>query len=110
MFIREEYPWDIGHTRFGFFHGVRHQCIHVTHRIIMPEFPLQAVDEPKNWHQAMEEEKMPWGQLIDNTKAAFRAYNLTGVPSSILVDEKGKIINVNARGGWLDAAMQEIYD
>ena len=64
----------------------------------------------KNWYQAMEEEKMPWDQLIDNTKAAFRAYNLTGVPSSILVDGKGKIINVNARGGWLDAAMQEIYD
>ena len=66
--------------------------------------------DPKNWHQAMEEEKMPWGQLIDNTKATFRAYTLTGVPSSILVDDKGKIINVNARGGWLDAAMQEIYD
>ena len=27
--------------------------------------------DPKNWHQAMEEEKMPWGQLIDNTKATF---------------------------------------
>lgn len=66
--------------------------------------------DPKNWHQALEEEKMPWEQLIDNTKAAFRAYNLSGVPSSILVNDKGKIINVNARGGWLDAAMQEIYD
>ena len=53
---------------------------------------------------------MPWEQLIDNTKAAFRSYNLSGVPSSILVNDKGKIINVNARGGWLDAAMQEIYD
>ena len=66
--------------------------------------------DPKNWHQALEEEKMPWEQLIDNTKAAFRAYNLSGVPSSSLVNDKGKIINVNARGGWLDAAMQEIYD
>ncbi len=66
--------------------------------------------DPKSWHQALEEEKMPWEQLIDNTKTAFRAYNLSGVPSSILVDDKGKIINVNARGGWLDAAMQEIYD
>jgi len=66
--------------------------------------------ESGNWHQALKKEKMPWEQLIDNTKAAFRAYNLTGIPSSILVDDKGKIINVNARGGWLDAAMQEIYD
>lgn len=65
---------------------------------------------PKNWQQALEEEKMPWGQLIDNTQTAFKSYNLTAVPSSILVDDKGKIININARGGWLDAAMQEIYD
>ena len=54
--------------------------------------------DPKNWHQALEEEKMPWEQLIDNTKAAFRAYNLSGVPSSILVNDKGKIIKAD---GWM---------
>ena len=66
--------------------------------------------DPKNWKQVLEEEKLPGGQLLDQDRTAFRGYNLTGVPSSILVDDKGKIINVNARGGWLDAAMQEIYD
>ncbi len=66
--------------------------------------------EPENWHQALEKEKMPWGQLLDSTQTAFRSYNLTGVPSSILLDDQGKIMSVNARGGWLDAAMQEIYD
>ena len=60
--------------------------------------------------QALEEEQLPWGQLIDQNSIAFKKYNLTGVPSSILLDENGTIISVNARGGWLDAAMQKIYD
>lgn len=69
-----------------------------------------------SWKKALEEERLPWGQLLDHNgrktpeRSAFRAYNLTGVPSSILVDEKGNMLLLNARGGWLDAAMQEIYD
>ncbi len=63
-----------------------------------------------HWMQALEEEQLPWGHLIDQKSVAFKKYNLTGVPSSILLDENGTIISVNARGGWLDAAMQEIYD
>lgn len=73
--------------------------------------------EQENWLQALEEEKLPWAsQLRDHSRSrtpeasAFRAYNLTGVPSSILLDDKGNIINFNARGGWLDIALQEIYD
>lgn len=64
----------------------------------------------EHWMQALEEEQLPWGQLIDQNSIAFKKYNLTGVPSSILLDENGTIISVNARGGWLDAAMQKIYD
>lgn len=69
-----------------------------------------------SWKKALDEEQLPWGQLLDYNsrktpeKSAFRAYNLTGVPSSILLDEKGNILLLNARGGWLDATMQEIYD
>lgn len=65
---------------------------------------------PKNWQQALDEEQLPWDQLLDQNKSAYRAYNLSGVPSSILLNGEGEIININARGGWLDAAMQEIYD
>lgn len=64
----------------------------------------------KNWLQALEEEQLPWGHLLDQKSIAYKKYNLIGVPSSILLDENGIIISVNARGGWLDAAMQEIYD
>lgn len=68
----------------------------------------------ENWLSALKEENLSWGQLLDRKtppgESAFKAYNLTGIPSSILVDAQGNILNVNARGGWLDAAMQEIYD
>lgn len=66
--------------------------------------------DKESWLKALEEEKLPWGQLLDQKSDAFREYNLLGVPSSILVDHEGNIIHVNARGGWLDAMMQEIYD
>lgn len=66
--------------------------------------------DKQSWLNAMEKESMPWGQLLDQNSEAFRMYNLTGVPSSLLIDEDGKIILLNARGGWLDAAMQEKYD
>lgn len=69
-----------------------------------------SIDSDKqSWLKALDEEKLPWGQLLDQKSEAFKEYNLTGVPSSILLDEEGNILLVNARGGWLDAAMQEIY-
>lgn len=68
----------------------------------------------ENWLTALKEENLSWGQLLDRRtppgESAFKAYNLTGVPSSILVDAQGNILSINARGGWLDATMQEIYD
>lgn len=63
-----------------------------------------------NWQKALEEEKLPWPQLLDKQGVAFRAYETNAVPTSILVDEEGRISKLNARGGWLDMALQEIYD
>lgn len=63
-----------------------------------------------NWHKAVENEKMPWEQLVDNEHVAFKAaFETWGVPTSILIDGEGRILNLNARGGWLDIALEEIY-
>lgn len=76
-----------------------------------------SIDKKKNdWLKALEEEKLPWEQLIERNfqsepeKSAFKAYEGKGVPHSIFIDENGRVKNVNARGGWLDLLLQEIYD
>ncbi|MFR7807941.1 MAG: TlpA family protein disulfide reductase [Butyricimonas faecihominis] len=55
----------------------------------------------ENWLTALKEENLSWGQLLDRRtpgESAFKAYNLTSVPSSILVDAQ-EIFAINARGG-----------
>lgn len=64
----------------------------------------------ENWKQALGEEKMPWPQLLDTERKSFAAYETTAVPTSMLVDGQGRISLLNARGGWLDGALETIYD
>lgn len=63
----------------------------------------------EEWQQALDEERMPWPQLVDTARLSFEAYETTAVPTSILVDGEGRIYRLNARGGWLDAALEDIY-
>lgn len=63
----------------------------------------------EDWEQAIGQEKMPWPQLLDSDRTGFAAYEATGVPTSILVDGEGRICKLNARGGWLDGTLREIY-
>lgn len=62
------------------------------------------------WKEAVEEEKMPWTQLLDHTGRCFQTFETTAVPTAILVDGEGRISLLNARGGWLFGALQEAYD
>lgn len=66
--------------------------------------------ENQAWQGALKEEKMPWKQLLDDSHTAKEAFEVTGVPTSVLVDDQGRIYNLNARGGWLDLALEEIYN
>lgn len=69
-----------------------------------------SVDRKKDeWMDALDAEKMPWAQLGDPARQSFEAYETSAVPTSILVDGEGRIHRLNARGGWLDAALEEIY-
>lgn len=63
----------------------------------------------EEWKEALDAEKMPWAQLGDPARQSFEAYETTAVPTSILVDGEGRIYRLNARGGWLDAALEEVY-
>jgi thiol-disulfide isomerase/thioredoxin len=66
----------------------------------------------EHWKEAMAEEKMTWAQLSDplglNGEIA-KAYNIQGVPFTILLDPEGYIVNFNVQGSKLDAALLDIY-
>ncbi len=62
------------------------------------------------WQQALNTEKMPWRQFIDPTRESFRAFETGSVPTSILVDDQGRILRLEARGGWLGADLETLYD
>ncbi len=61
------------------------------------------------WREALAEERMPWLQLRDVDNRCFGVFETTGVPTAILVDGEGRIIHLNARGGWLFDSLREIY-
>lgn len=62
-----------------------------------------------DWKQALQEERLPWGQLLDDTRQSFDAYESSAVPTSLLIDPEGRICRLEARGGWLDRNLREIY-
>lgn len=70
--------------------------------------------DKKQWKKALEKEKMPWLQVCDKGDNfegfIVKKYGINGVPSSFLIDPQGKIVLTNARGGWLDTKLIELFD
>jgi peroxiredoxin len=64
------------------------------------------------WKRAIRENGLDWIHLSDlkywQTVAA-ETYGIRSIPSSILVDPKGKIIDVDLRGERLGKKLEEIY-
>lgn len=72
-----------------------------------------SIDANKDkWKKAIKQENMPWLQLCDQGEGfdsfIAKAYGVRGIPSSFLIDPQGKIILLNARGGWLDSKLNEL--
>lgn len=68
----------------------------------------------EQWKKALEQEQMAWLQVCDKGEGfdgfIVKKYGVRGVPSSFLIDPQGKIILTNARGGWLDTKLIELFD
>lgn len=63
------------------------------------EFLGIAVDSPENLKRTITEKGIKWKQILNNPNNDIsKLYNVTGYPTTYLVDDKGKIVAKNLRG------------
>lgn len=72
-----------------------------------------SVDEKEaDWQKAMKEEKMTWTQarITDGIMGeSVKKYNITGIPTCVVLDGEGRFYRTNTRGAYLDAFLLELY-
>lgn len=64
------------------------------------------------WLRAIEDLNMPWPQLSDLKGwecLAAGIYNIRSIPSNLLIDGEGKIVDINLRGEMLGERLSEIF-
>lgn len=66
-------------------------------------------ESDEDWKKAIDEEGMNWVQL--SAPQGFespiaKAYNILGIPFSLLLDKDGKIIASGVRGAWLEEELE----
>jgi peroxiredoxin len=67
----------------------------------------------QDWMRAIAEDNLTWTHVSDLKfwqSEAAKAYNVTGIPFSLLLDQNGVIIAKNLRGRALDAKLAEILN
>lgn len=74
------------------------------------EFLSVSIDtKPEAWQKALTEEQMPWAQVLapSSGKEITKAYNFSGIPYIILLDQNGRIIAKGLRGEGLAKALED---
>lgn len=67
----------------------------------------------ERWLKAIEQDGLTWKHVSDLkywNNAVAKQYNVRSIPHTILLDEEGKIIARNLRGGRLEQALAEIFE
>lgn len=78
------------------------------------QFSIVSISLDENdaaWKKAMKEEGMVWTQLVDYKGfdgEISKAYNIFGIPHSLILDEEGRIMKVGLRGAFLDAYLEKM--
>jgi peroxiredoxin len=60
------------------------------------------------WKEAIEKDGLKYTQMLD-VKEVAKSYNVTSIPTTILLDKEGKIIAKNLRGEKLTEKLAEIF-
>ncbi len=66
----------------------------------------------KKWLEAIEQDSLKWLHVSDLkfwSSAAVEAYQVRGIPMTVLIDKQGKIIAKNLRGRQLETKLEEIF-
>lgn len=75
-------------------------------------YAISIDEDHDDWVQALEEENVPWVNLVDydgwEAKSA-RDYAVRGVPASFLITSEGKLLGSDYRGWKLDDALKEYF-
>ena len=80
------------------------------------QFSIVSISLDENdaaWKKAMKEEGMVWTQLVDYKGfdgEISKAYNIFGIPHSLILDEEGRIMKVGLRGAFLDAYLEKMKE
>jgi thiol-disulfide isomerase/thioredoxin len=72
-------------------------------------------DAPEDAKKYAEQNKLPWDSLFPKDEAErswnhplARHYGIGGIPTAILVDKEGKVVNMNARGEILQEELRRL--
>lgn len=76
-------------------------------------FSVSFDQDANKWKQAVEQDGLIWqnhvSDLMGWNNAAGKAYGISSIPHTILIDKDGKIIQTHLRGGMLESQLASIY-
>ena len=70
---------------------------------------IAAWDKPEATLKAIEEDKIPYPQIINSQKIATDLYGINGIPHIILFAPDGTILKRGLRGDGIEEALKEIF-
>jgi peroxiredoxin len=62
------------------------------------------------WIKAVKDDGLTWAQVIDPDGSVAKQYNVSSIPTTILLDKEGKIIAKNLRGAALPRKLSELLN
>lgn len=71
---------------------------------------VAAWDQPENTLKAIEEDKIPYPQILNSQSIATDAYGIQGIPQIYLFGPDGKMLKRNLRGEKIELALSEIFN
>jgi len=60
------------------------------------------------WKKALQQDSLPWLQLIDSSRQILKTYQVKSLPAMYLIDKNGKIVGINLWGKVLETKIHNL--
>ena len=70
---------------------------------------VAAWDEPEATKKAIEEDKIPYPQILNSQKIGTNVYGIEGIPHIILFAPDGTILARSLRGNQIEMKLAEVF-